>query len=219
MSKLQKRSKMIRNPQRNQTNLSSDKRMYPNALSLMPKELPTNPISQFTRRYSASAATLFQYSINDLLSSTVYAATTILGYSPYRAIRLRKLRIWAPVETQGTPVSIVLTPVAIDTAINSFSDLPKTITDTSISFDRPAYVEYRPTEDHPSGSWHSSTATSISLLDLALPKGAIMDVHIEGVMNLLYAPQGYTSSFVGATQGRIYCRTFSSMVPVGVTTI
>jgi hypothetical protein len=195
-------------------------KMFPKQISLMPQELKATPIWQFKRRYIAQAAITSSLSILGILNSAIVAQTTVLGSSLVRAIRIKKIRIWVPVTTQGTPVSVRLTPSGADSSNNSFSDLPETIQDTSISIDRPAFVSYKPSVDHPSGFWHYATTTSIPLVDIACNIGAVMDVDFEAVLAFYGAVGTFTTVLVGATPGNLYARNvLTDFVPQGVNQI
>lgn len=186
-------------------NKSGPDRMFPKTVSLMPKEIKSAPIWQYKRRYIAQANIAGSLMISDLLRSAIVSQTAVLGNSMLRAVRVKKIRIWVPVTTQGTPVSVRLTPTGIDSGINSFSDIPETIYDTSISIDRPAFVSYKPAELHPSGSWHASTAVDLNLVAITCNQGAVMDVDYEAILNFTGPLLGFTQVMVGAVPGGMYC--------------
>jgi len=186
----------------------------------MPKELTITPIWQYVRRYQAVSAVSAALTITDLNNSAIMAVSTILGYPVNRCTRIRRIRIWAPIDVQGTNATVTITPVTVDSANNCFVDLPKTISDTTISVSRPAYVEYRPNIDHPSGGWHNTNTVNTNLVLLSAPADSIMDIHYEGVLAFANDPQGYSTVLSGSTAGKMYCRAAASnYVPVGINTI
>ena len=183
---------------------------------VMPRTLHTNMKTTYTVRYAASASISSSITIANLLGTRVMAATTTTGYSPYFALRLRRLKIWAPVTTQGTPVTIALTPVGVETTTNCYADIPETQTATSDTLDWPAYIDYKPHELHPSGSWHQTNTTSLALIGFTCPQGSIMDLKIEAMYATGNAPLGYVATLVGATVGTNYSlKIASNLVPVG----
>jgi len=187
---------------------------------LMPLEFIPNHKMQYRRRYSTANGISSNLSITDLLGSFIIAVTTILGYCPLAAIRLKRVQIWAPVTTQGTGVFVTLSPVATDTGINSFNDMPVVITDASQALDRVAYVDYATKKNTPSGQYHFSTATNINLITYTVPAGSIMDLDFEGILNVNTFPKGFTATLVGATVGTVYSRAIgTNFIPVGVLSI
>lgn len=198
----------------------SERSMYPKIVSMMPKELTATPVWQYVRRYLCASAVSSSLTINDLNNSAIMASTTVVGFSLNRATRIKRIRIWCPLTTQGTSVTVTLTPSSVDSANNSFIDFPKTISDTTISIDRPAYIDYRPDLNHPSGSWHIANTVNINLMSIVAPIGSIIDLHLESILNFSNTQSGYAATLVGATAGQMYVRTIlGSAIPVGVNTI
>jgi len=184
---------------------------------LMPLEfVPNHPVT-YRRRYSTTGGVNTTLKISDLLNSKIMAVSAILGYTWNQVVKLKRVQIWAPVTTQGTAVFITLSPIATDTGINSFNDIPIVITDESQAIDRVAYVDYKTKSDTPSGQYHFSTAIDLNLISIVAPAGSIMDLDIEAIENPTRAPLGYTTVLAGATIGQMYARTVaSSFFPVGV---
>jgi len=182
----------------------SNRSEFTQKYQVMPKTFIPNARYDYTRRYVAGAAVATSITIANLFSSLVFAATTTVGYSPFYAIRLKRIQIWAPVTTIGTPVTISLTPVAVESTTNSYADLPEMQSDTSDVVDIPAYIDYRPHELHPSGSWHLSNSTSLALVSINVPIGSVVDIRFEANINVITGTQGYTATLVGATVGNIY---------------
>ncbi len=188
---------------------------------LMPPSFIPNRRYTYTRRYVATGAnTAAAISIASVCGSLIMAATTTLGYSLFDSIRIKRIRFWAPVTTIGTPVTITLAPIAVETTVNCYADVSVIKSDTAITIDRPAYIEHAPLVTEPSGSWHRVTATSISLINLAYPAGATMDVEYEATFDLTGGPTGFTATLVAATVGSLYCRALTTeLVPVGINTL
>lgn len=193
---------------------------HPKDYKIMPREFLPNPQMFFKRRYGATANVFGNFTIVHALSALIVATTTVLGNSILSAIRIKRIQIWAPVVTNGTPVTIVLTPVTVDPGNNCFTDLPETITDTSQTLDTPAYIDYKPALDHPAGSWHASTAVDANLIQILAPQGAIMDVEYIGVINTTFTKTAFSVVLVGATAGTIYARNAAgNFNPVSVNNI
>lgn len=191
-----------------------------NLVSAQPPAFRAVPIWQYKRRFVATGAVSGNCLISSILGSAFVATTAILGNSLLDSVRIKSVRCWAPVQTQGQSVTIVLTPIGIDASNNCFNDLPSSITDTSVSFDRPAYVSIQPSVDTPIGAWHTSTTISTNLFNLVAPLGTVVDITFEGVLNFASPPLGFTQAIVGGTAGTIYCRSLiANLVPVGVNTI
>lgn len=182
--------------------------------------IDTQHIWNFTTRFIASSSISGNLTIAHLIDIFCFAATTVLVYSPFASVRLKMLRLLAPVTTQGTSVTLWLRPATVDSSINSFNVLPEIIVDTSASIDRPAYARVKPSPESPLGSWHWTTSTSTNLIFISAPQGTTMDIELEAVPNRGQAPLGYTRAVAGATVGQIYSATIiTSFVPVGVNAI
>lgn len=198
-------------------NVRSPRLEHPKDHKMFPKEFIPNPMFFFKRRYGAAANIAANLAISGILNSFIVATTAVLGNSPFSAIRMKRMQIWAPVVTNGTPVTIVITPVTTDPGNNCFTDLPETITDTSQTLDLPAYVDYKPSVDSPAGSWHASIVLGAVLMSILAPIGSIMDVEFQAVFNTTFTTTAYTTVLAGATPGTVYSRAFvANFVPVAV---
>jgi len=117
--------------------------------------------------------------------------------------RLRRICAWAPVATAGTPVTVMLKYVDDPTG-NTQSGAPRTVSDTSISFDRPAYACLEPPKDNTSifSQWFDSSLTT-GVVACALPAGTIVDFYFNFIIDDI----GVTSAgptLIAATPGNIY---------------
>lgn len=166
---------------------------------------PAKP-QNLTRRYQSGSAVNGVYQIYDIHQTLLMAATTVLGYCPYEVARLKRMQIWAPCPSVGSPATITIQPVGVDATNNSFTDLQEIFTDTTDSVDQPAYVDFRPKITHPSGAWHYTNTVNSNLVQVAAPSGSIMEVEVEYMLNVLDNPNGFTSVLVAATAGKMYCR-------------
>jgi len=123
--------------------------------------------------------------------------------------RIRRICMWSPVVTAGVPVTNELKWVD-DPASTVTSGPPRTVSDTSISFDRPAYVCLQPPKDNSSvfSQWlDSSLATP--WIQWVAPAGSIVDIHYNWILDDI----GNTTAgptLAGATAGSIYHKSFST---------
>lgn len=180
-------------------------RMFPKNYSGMPKELKPNPIIQYRQRYQViSALSVQEYAIYNAVTSRIVATTATVGISLLKAIRIRRVQVWAAVTTQGTPAGVSILPTTDDPGNNSFNDLPERILDVSISIDKPAYVDYRPKVTHPSGSWHYSNTITNGLFAISAPIGGIIDIDFEAILNANEPVATTVITLAGATAGTIY---------------
>jgi len=123
--------------------------------------------------------------------------------------RLRRVCAWAPVTTAGTPVTVML-KYADDPASNTQSGAPRTVSDTSISYDRPAYACLEPPKDNTSifSQWMDSSLTT-NVLAVVLPAGTTIDFYFNFIIDDI----GITSAgptVAGATAGTIYHKAFAA---------
>ena len=192
----------------------------PGKYRAMPTRVITANIYRYMRRYAATANVLSAITIFDIFRSFIMAATTTLGYTPWKAIKLVKLEIWSPVTTQGTPVTVIIKPNITETSTNSYGDLQEVYEDTSMTFDWPAYIKLSPKKIHPSGSWHNSSNTDANLITVIAPIGSILDLYFEAIPNLTEAPNGFTQTLSGAVVGEVYARNVATnFAPVGINNI
>lgn len=168
---------------------------------------PLAKVSGHIRFAASSALGNNTISIYDIVRLPGFmAATTTSGYNLAVAVRLRKMRIWGFVATAGTPVTVSLQKAGIDSSGNDFNDSFSRKSDTSVSFDRPAYIEMNFEQFTPSGAFHTNAAVDGNVVNITCPAGAIVDFHYTYVMN--YANAAPTAIvLVGANVGTLYHKT------------
>jgi hypothetical protein len=123
--------------------------------------------------------------------------------------RIRRICMWAPVVTAGTTAFCSLKYVDDPTATVT-SGPPKSQADTSISFDRPAYVCLTPPKDNSSvfSQWLDSSLTT-SWIFLSCSPSTVMDIWFNFVLD----DMGVTSAgptIVGGVAGTIYHKGFTT---------
>lgn len=181
-------------------------------------EITTSPKFKTVRRYVNNGGSVSgNLTLAHLLDQFMIATSSTVGVSYLRALRIRKIRILSPVQTQGTSITLRLQPVGLDSSVNNFNSLPETYIDTSASIDVPAYISLKPTVESPLGSWHYaiSTNTSQNLLYITCPQGSTMDIQFEYIMNDQNIVSNYTNSLSAASAGALYSRNIlTNFVPL-----
>jgi hypothetical protein len=96
-----------------------------------------------------------------------------------------------------------------DPASNTQSGAPKTVQDSSVSYDRPAYCCLEPPKDNTSifSQWADSSLAS-QWIFLAAPPGSIMDLHFNFIVDDIGSPSA-GPTIAGGTAGTIYHKTFA----------
>lgn len=184
-------------------------------------EIPVNVRIQSYRRFIATASVSGTINISDCLNQFMIS-TTAIALKPYiKAFRIKKVRILAPVTTQGTSVTVSMFPLGVDGTGNSFNSVPETFLDTSASIDIPAYLALSPTLDTPFGSWHYNTTVDAGLVNITAPSGSTMDILFEYILIASVSGAGaYSRTVAGATAGTMYsAAVLTSFNPVGVNVI
>lgn len=184
-------------------------------------EIITSPIYQVYRRYIAQGAVSGNISITDLFNQFMVAVTSVLAETYVFAVRLKKIRVLAPVTTQGSSVLVSMKPNAPDTALNSYTGVPEKYIDTSASIDIPAYLSLTPTLATPFGSWHKDNNVSINLLEIVCPSGSTLDILYEFILRdtTATAPQ-FTRVVAAATTGVMFgAPILTNLIPQGINSI
>jgi hypothetical protein len=172
-------------------------------------DIVASPKYTVTRRFINNAAACSgSLLLSDLINQFMVATSSTVGITYIRALRIKKLRLLSPVQTQGTSVKIVFTPNGVDSSDNNFNSLPLTYVDTSASIDVPAYLAFKPAIDTPLGSWHYALAlnTSEALASIQCPQGTTMDIQFEFILNDQNIASNYTNTIAAATAGTLYSR-------------
>jgi len=122
--------------------------------------------------------------------------------------RLKRICSWTPVVTAGTPVSSMM-KYADDPASNTQSGAPRTQSDSSISFDRPAYCCLEPPKDNTSifSQWSDSSLTTAWIV-VSWPAGTVVDFYFNWILDDLGSTQA-GPALIAATAGNIYHKSFT----------
>jgi len=177
---------------------------HPRAIYLAP---PTY-VQQMTRswkvRCQVSAACNGLFLTGTQLSGIlgVTAQTAILGNFLGNQFRLKRTCIWGPVATAGTPVSVELKYADDPAGILYPASAVKSVGDTSISFDRPAYCCLTPNKESYANLWTNCQSTA-NVLVITCPAGAIMDFDFQFLIDDIGGTNN-ARALVGATPGNYY---------------
>jgi hypothetical protein len=185
---------------------------HPRPINLAPPTYISQENRTWMVRANTNATSTLSASINmsqlaGMLGVIATGATTSVFLCDQ--FRLRRVCAWAPVATAGTPVTVML-KYADDPASNTQSGAPKTVSDTSISFDRPAYACLEPPKDNTSifSQWFDSSLTT-NVLAVVLPAGTTIDFYFNFIIDDI----GVTSAgptLIAATSGVIYHKAFAA---------
>jgi hypothetical protein len=147
-----------------------------------------------------------------LLGIVGTSATTSVFWT--NAFRLKKIAIWGPVATAGTPVSVALTWTEANA---TFESPPSTKADTSVSFDFPAFVMTKPPQGSLVSKWHQSSQSDEAFA-LTVPNGATIDFWFDFVLpDFGAASAGPT--IAGGTAGNFYHKIVNNITPNSVNAI
>jgi len=176
-----------------------------------PPPLTIQPVLKMKLRFVSTGAVAAQSFTYANLSSMlgIIAETTTAANFLSLAFKFRGMRVWGPVATAGTPVTVscTMTQPSAD-----FVTPPKTWTDTSISYDHPAFLNIRPPPGSLASKWHSSAQTD-EIFSLSFPTGSTVDIDFSYVLCDL----GFLTGIViaGGTVGEIYHKTVNNLVVTG----
>jgi len=181
-----------------------------------PPQIVNQPVQSFILRCVASGTQTdepFDYNNIAGLVGVIATSSTVSTYLSV-AFKIRRIVMWGPVATAGTPVTVAVK--LLQTAFDYVSP-PKTWTDTSVSYDHPAFIDWVPPKGSLVSKWHSSVQGD-QIFALSYPGGATVDFHFSYVLNDATGTiNGPTLS--GATVGLIYHKTAAGLTPVEVNSL
>jgi len=180
-------------------------------MNLAPPTYVMQEVRYWKVRGAISAGT-FQGSLSNLnlasfMGVIATGATTSVLISDQ--FKLKRICCWTPCATAGVPVTCQM-KYTDDPASNTQSGAPKTVSDTTISFDRPAYACLEPPRDNSSifsQWWDSSLSTT--MVNVIWPVGTIVDLEYRWIMDDI----GVTTAgptLIAATAGVIYHKLFQA---------
>jgi hypothetical protein len=165
-----------------------------------PPQLPSYGITRDVRlRYQSLASQSVSITFQNLLDSILVAATTILGYDLFDAVRVNSIEVWA-IAAVGTPATV--TVVFSGETVGQAGD-QKAHTDTSMGIE-PAHVKARPDPLTQAGQFQASAANTAFLLEV--PVNAIIDLSLTLRQPVLGQANACQNALVGAAPGTVYYR-------------
>jgi hypothetical protein len=180
------------------------------------------PNIQITKTYRFQSATSVSVTITSTdLIQLLSVCTSGAGKTAYplsQSVRIKKIKIWGPAASTNFPVTV---GVEYNTVTSLFGSPSKLIANTSIGFDRPAYVSYAPPKGSIASMWLNDQ-TADDIVSLYGPANTIVDVEIEhAFQDETFAPSSFT--FAGSvTTGRIFLRPLdgagASLIPLSYET-
>jgi hypothetical protein len=192
--------------ERDDGELTAVKQKQRNPIVSLPDITATPIYMRYIRYITASQITTGQLNVNNLLDQFMVQVSTALGVCYVKALRIKAIRFLAPVTTQGTSVTLKITPVGVDSSANNYNSVPETYMDTSSSIDIPAYIKLKPSLSTPLGSWHYSNSVSSAVMLVTCPAGTTMDILYEFILNSEFGASSYTNTLVTGTVGDMYSR-------------
>jgi hypothetical protein len=167
------------------------------------------PVRSGRVRFIATAAVDGDFTNIDLFNLPGCSAQTAIAGTPIsQGVKLRKVHIWAPVQTAGSTTTVTLLDSS-GVAGTALDGMPEVMSDSSMSFDRPARIAWKTRPERPSGGWWSIASTSVSrvLFNLKAPLGSVVDMFFDFVLNLTINPSLATAVVIaGATPGDLFNR-------------
>jgi hypothetical protein len=165
-------------------------------------------------RYIATASFAGIFTQQDLFNATgIIAQTAVLGGPVAGAVRLKKVSAWGPVQNAGTSVTVILQDTSQDATSNNFTGLPIMKEDSSLSFDRPAFVTESFPTTRPSGAWHlvGINSPTQDLFSMSGPLGTVVDIQFDWIqggsaLTNVPNPANFDQVLIGATPGDTYFR-------------
>jgi len=212
--------KKSRNPENIKKNKIGNRKAGSRNIKLAPPPFVAQSTRKMVVRTTANAGTpnlsVNMQQLAQLCGCFAISATASNLITPL--IRILKICMWGPVATAGTTVTTSLTWVNM---AEDFESPPKTLSDTSVSFDRPAHLSSKPPRGSLSEKWHGSTLTDQVLL-LGFPTACVVDFHLEFMLmdnvSTFAAINGPT--LVGALTGQIYHHPIqATLIPVTVNSL
>jgi len=169
------------------------------------------------RMLASAAVSGYQVLMSDLggMAGLIAKSTTTSQYLS-SLTRVRKITMWGPVATAGTPVTVQWT---WSNNSEDFETPPSTRMDTSVSYDHPAFLSLTPPRASLCAKWHSSGLTD-SYGIISCPAGTTVDLELDFVLcDGPDTPYVAGPDLVGATAGNIYHHPFSNFTPVGLNSL
>lgn len=169
------------------------------AVHLAPPSFQATPVKYMKIRGQTTAAFATRgYNVQQLASYCVGIVPQAAGAANTvhlaASFKIKRISIWGPVATAGTPVTVELRFPGTGAADGTTSPQVDA-SDSSVSFDRPAYATLKPKKTSLHGQWFNPTTTGFNFVEITGPQGSIIDIDFDFVLNEDGAP------FAGAALG------------------
>lgn len=190
---------------------SQKQKMIPKGLkphSEKPIDMAVQAVRSLKIRTQASGSYVDQITWRDLSAMVGIIATgSTTSVCLSSCIRLRTIELWAPVQTAGTAVTATVS--WLNSALD-FESPPVTHSDTSISYDHPAYLSLKPPKGSIASKWHRSDDDTF-VIDMRGPVGMTVDWLFDWVLSDSATIQAQIAgpTLSGATNGVIYHKTIT----------
>jgi len=117
--------------------------------------------------------------------------------------RVKRICAWSPPAAIGSSATCVI-KYTDDPASNTQSGAPKTVSDTTISPDLPAYACLEPPRDNSSifSQWWDSSLTT-TMVNVSIPVNSVVDIDFQFILDDIGATTA-GPTIVGGTAGNIY---------------
>jgi len=111
------------------------------------------------------------------LRATV-TTTNATATQDYEAVRLRRIRLWAWPPAVGTPASVSITAEGAALGVQGNH---RTVSDTSMSLDIPAFAQFNFNSAMQAGQWQTGDTSlgANALFQLTMPAGAVIEIVAE----------------------------------------
>jgi hypothetical protein len=183
--------------------LSQDRKL----LASHPPAYVAQAIRSIKLRFLSTAPISSNFANNTLAGYLgVIATSAVASAFLSTAFRLKRVAIWSPVQTPGVPVTCTLVWLNNTT---DFESPPVRHSDTSISYDWPAFITSSPPSGGFSSKWHDSASTA-ACFAMQCPQGSTVEMDFDFVLNDDQAPLT-GPVLAGATLGQIYHKIANSL--------
>jgi len=153
-----------------------------------------------TIRYTCTGLVNVSITRQQLWNTLVTATGTTVGYGSCSAVKVRRIRIWAPPPGNAAATTATLS------WFSSWSPA-KVIVDTGMGSTRGARIESRPPARSLAGEWSMTGSNQTEVVfAIICPSGSVVDVDYSFRLQdtLFGAPLGAAVTLVGATVGTMY---------------
>lgn len=179
------------------------RRININRLSAVPRVPPFLATKTFTTRYrfvASSALSRVAITGIDLFDLLCMAATSTSAYELCSAVRIKSLKIWGPMASDLSPVS-----VAIEYSATTSPAAPSEVrSDTSVGSTEAAQLSFPPPKGSIWSLWINGSGSTVFYL--TGPANSIVDLTLEQQLRCDQGVAAVSAAVSGATAGQVYVR-------------